>query len=109
MSGVAVSVIVPVFNTGPYVEKCLDSILSQEGVSFEVICVDGGGGDDAMETVGRYAAGDRRIRIVRQPGNFGLGEDRNLGVESAAGEYLTCVDSDDWILPGMLAKCLGAA
>jgi glycosyltransferase involved in cell wall biosynthesis len=109
LRNISVSVIVPVFNAGPYVGKCLDSILSQEGVPFEVVCVDGGGGDGSIETVERYAAGDRKIRIVRQPENLGPGGNRNRGVENAEGEYITCVDADDWLMPEALASAYAAA
>jgi glycosyltransferase involved in cell wall biosynthesis len=106
---VEVSVIVPLFNAEPYIGKCLDSILAQEGVSLEVLCVDDCGTDRTADIAAEYAGRDGRVCLIRQPKNSGPGQARNVGVERARGEYFACVDDDDWILPGALAKSYSAA
>lgn len=92
----ALSVVVPVFNVEKYLPQCLCSICSQCLDDIEIICVDDGSTDSSPEILARYAAVDRRIRIVTQP-NAGLGAARNRGITEANGKYLAFVDSDDWI------------
>lgn len=93
-----ISIIVPVYNVEPYIEKCLDSILNQEdpGLDYEVIVVDDGSQDRSLETVERFASNHPNMRVIRQP-NRGLSAARNKGIELAAGKFVWCVDSDDWI------------
>ncbi len=96
-----ISVIVPVYNVEKYLEKCLDSILSQTFRDFEVILIDDGSGDGSGEICRRYAQEDKRVRYVRQE-NGGAGQARNYGVNLAQGKYIAFVDSDDYIDARML-------
>jgi len=89
-----VSVIVPVYNSAKYLPRCLDSILGQSFRDFEVICVDGGSTDNSSEILFRYAESDTRIRIITQQCR-GLSAARNAGMETAQGEWISFVDSDD--------------
>ncbi|SEQ76664.1 CDP-glycerol glycerophosphotransferase, TagB/SpsB family [Loktanella sp. DSM 29012] len=102
-----VSVIVPVYNVEAFLPACLDSILAQTHRKLEIICVDDGSPDDSITVLQRYAARDKRIKIVRKA-NGGLGAARNTGVEHATGEMLCFVDSDDTIPPQAIAKMLGS-
>lgn len=90
----AVSVIIPVYNVRPYLAECLDSVLGQDLVEVEVICVDDGSTDGSQEVLARYAADDPRICVIRGT-HRGPGAARNLGLARAQGEYLAFVDSDD--------------
>src|SRR5687767_12772807 len=90
-----VSVIVPLYNKGPYVRRMLDSISAQTFSDFELIVVDDGSTDDGPVQVDRHP--DRRIRMVRQA-NAGPGAARNRGISEASGELIAFLDADDeWL------------
>ena len=90
------SVIVPVYNTEKYLRECVDSILAQTFTDFELILVDDGSTDGSGAICDDYAAKDPRIQVVHQQ-NGGATVARRSGVRIAQGEYVTFVDSDDWI------------
>ena len=92
------SVIVPVYNVEAYLPRCVDSILRQSYDNLEVILVDDGSRDGSGRICDEYAAGDPRVKVIHKE-NGGLSSARNAGLDTAAGEYLTFVDSDDWIEP----------
>lgn len=91
-----ISVIVPVYNTAPFLEECISSILSQTYALLEVILVDDGSTDDSGLICDRIANEDNRIRVIHQP-NAGLGAARNTGLSIASGDYIMFIDSDDYI------------
>lgn len=97
------SIIVPVYNTARYLPQCLDSILSQSFVDFEVICVNDGSTDDSLDVLQAYAERDERIRAVSIP-NSGVSHARNVALDVAQGDYLLFVDSDDWLVDGALDR-----
>jgi succinoglycan biosynthesis protein ExoO len=99
------SVVVPLYNKGPHVARCLDSILSQAGPEFEVVVVDDGSSDGSLETAQAYAAKDGRIRVLRRdrPGPGGYAA-RNLGSREAKGEWIAFLDADDEWMPLFLAE-----
>jgi CDP-glycerol glycerophosphotransferase len=90
------SVVVPFYNVGQYLEECLDSLVRQTLTDFEVIMVDDGSADDSALIAKAFADRDSRFRLVQQE-NQGLGPARNSGVREARGEYLVFADSDDVI------------
>lgn len=90
----AISVIVPVFNPGEYLDECVDSILSQDVDSLEVIFVNDGSTDNSLESLKDYAQRDNRIRVISQF-NCGAGAARNRGIEAARGVKLAFIDPDD--------------
>lgn len=95
------SVIVPVYNVEKYIRKCVDSILAQTFTDFEVILVDDGSPDSCPQICDEYGEKDKRVRVIHKP-NGGLVSARNAGILSAKGDYITYVDSDDWIKPNLL-------
>ena len=99
-----VSVIVPVYNVEPWLERCLDSLAGQTMKEIEVICIDDGSSDKSGEILDEYAKRDTRFRVYHQE-NSGVSTTRNRGVELAGGEYIKFVDSDDTIAPTTLEKC----
>lgn len=103
-----VSVLIPVYNVEKYLEQCLDSIINQTFTDIEIICVNDGSTDKSGEILKRYAAKDNRIKIVNKK-NGGLPSARNAGINAAKGEYLSFVDSDDYIQPDMIEKLYDAA
>lgn len=103
-----VSVIVPVCNTGRYVARCIASILAQTAPNLELILVDDGSSDNSGEICDSYAALDSRVRVVHRE-NGGVSSARNLGLSMASGEFISFIDSDDWIAPYTYEKALEAA
>ena len=95
-----ISIIVPVYNVEKYLERCLDSILSQTFSDFELILVNDGSTDHSLEICRSYAEKDERILLIDQE-NRGLSAARNAGIAVAKGEYLGFVDSDDYIAQNM--------
>ena len=93
------SVIVPVYNVRKYIEKCLESILSQDYKNLEVIVVDDGSTDGSDLVVEAYMSRHKRVRMLRVD-HSGNGTARNVGIQAAKGKYLTFVDSDDIVEPG---------
>lgn len=104
------SVIIPLYNAEKYVEKCLDSVLSQRGVDYmEIIVVDDHGQDGSVEVVKRVASTHRRgncIKLVATEKNSGAWAARNLGISVAGGEWIAFVDADDWCEPLMYADLI---
>lgn len=91
-----ISVIIPVYNTEKYITKCLDSVLAQTYTDFEVLIVDDGSTDGSLSICQEYAKKDDRIRVYHID-NHGVSYARNIGICKAKGEYLSFVDSDDWL------------
>lgn len=108
MKNTAVSVIVPVYNVEKYLEQCMDSIISQTLKNIEIICIDDGSADRSGEILDRYAAGDKRIKVIHKE-NGGYGMAVNVGIRTALGEYIGIVEPDDYILPEMFEKLYSAA
>ena len=95
MKKIRISVVVTVYNVEKYIERCLLSILQQSFKDIELVVVDDKTSDNSMEIVKRYAEKDSRIKIVSNDENSGLMWARKVGYESACGEYVVFVDSDD--------------
>lgn len=93
-----ISVIVPVYNVEAYLSRCVDSIISQSFSDLEIILVDDGSTDASGEICDGYAANDSRVKVIHKA-NGGLSDARNAGIGIANGEYITFIDSDDFILP----------
>lgn len=91
-----ISIIVPVYNVEPYIEKCLDSILNQTFTDFELILIDDGATDRSGAICDEYAQRDTRVIVIHQT-NQGVSAARNKGLDVAAGEYIGFVDPDDFI------------
>ena len=95
---IKLSLIIPIYNVEKYIGVCLDSIYNANNLLglFEVIIINDGTPDRSMEVVEKYSLKYDNIRIFSQE-NKGLGEARNVGIKKAKGEYIWCVDSDDWL------------
>ena len=96
-SGPLVSVIVPAYNVGKYLHKCIDSILSQTYKNIEIIIVDDGATDNTSKIIKEYESKYPNVRLVKHAKNMGLFKTRITGVEAANGEYIVFVDGDDYI------------
>lgn len=93
---IIVSVIVPVYNAGRYLRRCVDSILAQTYTKIEVILVDDGSKDESGDIAEAYASADSRVRTFHKK-NGGASSARNLGILEARGEWIVFVDSDDYV------------
>lgn len=105
----AVSIIVPVYNTEPYLRRCLDSLRAQLLTDIEVVAVDDASIDGSLEVLREYAARDARIRVIRHPQNMGLHVTRMTGVAASTGTYVGYVDSDDYVAETMFASLYARA
>lgn len=101
-----ISVLVPVFNAAPFLRRCVDSILSQNYINFELIILDDGSTDNSLDVARQYP--DSRIRVYSQP-HSGIAETRNRLLRLASGHYIYYVDADDWIEPDALKTLHGYA
>lgn len=102
-----ISVIVPVYNVKEYLEECLDSICRQTYGNLEIIVIDDGSTDGSGSLCDSYQRKDERIKVIHQS-NEGLAQARNQGILHAGGEYLTFVDSDDYIHIQMIENMYNA-
>lgn len=98
-----ISIIVGVYNSSRYLRRCLDSILAQTYIDWELLLIDDGSTDDSGRVCDEYALNDRRVRVFHKI-NGGIATVRQLGIEQASGEYSIHVDSDDWVEPSMLEE-----
>lgn len=101
-----ISVIVPVYKVEKYLRRCVDSILNQTYENLDVILVDDGSPDECGTICEEYALRDSRVRVIHKE-NGGLSSARNAGIDTAKGDYLAFVDSDDWIEPETYAYQMG--
>lgn len=98
-----ISVVVPVYQVEQWLQRCVDSLLKQTYQNKEIILVDDGSLDRGGEICDEYAARERSIRVIHQL-NQGLSAARNAGTLISNGQYITFVDSDDWVEPDYLEK-----
>ena len=98
-----ISIIVPIYNVGKYLPKCIESILNQTFKNFELILVNGGSTDNSGVVCDDYAKKDTRIKIIHKS-NGGVSSARNAGLYVAKGEYIGFVDPDDYIDKNMYEK-----
>lgn len=96
-----ISVIVPVYNVAKYLDACIMSIQKQTYTHLEIILIDDGSKDESGSICDRYALEDKRIRVIHQK-NAGLSATRNKGISICQGEYISFIDSDDFINKGFI-------
>lgn len=94
--GTLISIIIPAYGVEKYIEKCLDSVIEQTYKNLEIIVVDDGTKDRSGEIAEDYSRRDNRI-VVFHKSNGGLSDARNYGIKHARGQYITCIDSDDYV------------
>lgn len=100
-----VSVIIPAYNVGRYIEECVRSVMEQSYSNIEILVVDDGSPDDVPEIIDRLATQDKRIVPIHQQ-NAGVSAARNAGIKASKGEYLVFVDGDDYIAPDFVEYML---
>lgn len=97
-----VSVIIPVFNAGKFLERCLKSVFGQTLNDIEIICINDGSTDNSEQILNNFSQ-DKRLRIFSQK-NSGLSASRNIGINIATGDFIAFIDSDDFIDKSFLEK-----
>ena len=102
-----VSVIIPIYKVEPYLDRCVQSVVDQTYTDLEIILVDDGSPDNCPAMCDAWAEKDSRIRVIHKE-NGGLSDARNAGLTLVTGEYISFIDSDDWIAPEMLEKLFDA-
>jgi glycosyltransferase involved in cell wall biosynthesis len=98
-----VSLITPVYNASSFIDNCIESILNQTYINWELILVDDGSQDDSLKKCRFYSAKDSRIKVFSKT-NGGPSSARNIGIDNANGKYITFIDSDDYLHPTALEK-----
>ena len=91
-----ISVVLPVYNVENYLEKCLNSVVKQTYKNIEIIIVNDGSLDSSIDICNKYANKDSRIKVFTKP-NGGLSDARNFGIKKSMGEFITFIDSDDYV------------
>ena len=91
------SVIIPVYNSEKYIEKCITSFLSQTDNNFEIIFIDDCSQDSSKNIISKYLADHKNFKLIINEQNKGITFSRKVGIEKADGDYLSFVDSDDWV------------
>lgn len=92
-----ISVIVPIYNAGPYLAKCIESLIHQSYTALQIILVNDGSTDNSLAVAKQYAKQDTRIEVYSQSTNQGQSAARNLGLQHAKGEFISFVDADDFV------------
>ena len=108
MNKMLVSIIVPVYNVKNYLEQCVKSILSQTYKNLEVLLIDDGSTDGSGLICDRFAVSDKRIKVFHCV-NGGVSAARNTGIQKCTGQWISFVDSDDFVYPDMIETLLDAA
>jgi glycosyltransferase involved in cell wall biosynthesis len=106
-----VSVLLPIYNVEPYVEACLISLLSQTCTDFEIIAVDDCSPDRSGEITARILSSQDKVawKLVTNDRNQGLAETRRIAAMEATGDYVLCVDSDDYVQPNLIERVIEEA
>lgn len=99
-----VSVVVPVYNTEKYLKRCLNSLVSQTLNDIEVIVIDDCSTDSSSKILDEYQNNYSNFKVIHNKSNMGIGYNRNLGVDLSNGEYISFIDSDDWVDTSMYEK-----
>lgn len=97
------SIIIPVYNSAEYIQKCIDSILCQKFENYEAIFVDDGSKDNSVEIISKYIKNHPNIKLIEQK-NQGVSSARNNGLEKATGKYLMFMDADDYWVNGVMNR-----
>lgn len=98
-----ISVIIPVYKVEKFLDKCVNSVIKQTYKNIEIILVDDGSPDGCPKKCDDWAKKDRRIEVIHKK-NAGVSSARNIGIKEAKGEWITFVDSDDWVDEGFIKK-----
>lgn len=103
-----ISVIIPIYNSEKYLDKCIESIRDQSLKNIEIILINDGSSDDSLRILRQYEKIDERVIVIDQK-NSGPSSARNKGIDIAKGEYISFIDSDDWVDETMFEEMYDSA
>lgn len=106
---IKVSVIVPVYNTEKYLNRCLDSLVNQSLKEIEILVINDCSTDNSKIILDKYEKEYKNIKVIHNKTNKGIGYNRNLGIKEAKGEFISFIDSDDWVDKTMFEKMYNKA
>ena len=98
-----ISIVVPVYNVANFLDECIKTILDQSYDDFELILVDDGSTDESGSICDYYSKLDERVKVIHQK-NGGLSDARNTGINISNGQFITFIDSDDYIAKDYIEK-----
>lgn len=98
-----ISIIVPIYNSEKWLKQCINSVLEQKNVEFELLLIDDGSTDKSSEICAFFSRNDARVRYFKKE-NGGVSQTRNFGIEHATGDWITFLDSDDYLEGDILSK-----
>ena len=104
MNDKKISIIIPIYNVEKYITECLESVIYQTYKNLEIICIDDCSNDNSLKITEEFALKDKRIKIIKFKQNLGVAQARNTGIESATGDYIFFLDSDDYIKSDIIEK-----
>ena len=107
MNNNLISIVVPIYNVEKYLKQCIDSVINQTYKNLEIILVDDGSTDSCAYICDEYTKKDERIKVIHKK-NGGLSDARNVGLDIAKGEYVSFIDSDDYISEDFIEKMYNA-
>ncbi len=102
-----VTIVIPIYNTERYLERCIESVINQTYRNLEIILIDDESPDNCPQICDNYAEKDPRIKVIHKK-NEGLGMARNTGIDHATGDYICFFDSDDYVEPDTIETCVAA-
>ena len=103
-----ISIIIPAYNTEPYIGRCLESVCSQTYNDIEILIIDDASSDGTKQIINNYSKKDKRIKVFSHKRNKGNGAGRNMAIKEAKGEYIMFVDSDDRIATDAIYKLVNS-
>ena len=102
-----ISIIIPVYNSEKYLQRCIDSIKSQTYNNIEILLIDDGSTDNSLQICNENALKDSRINVIHKK-NTGVSDTRNIGIAKSKGKYVSFIDSDDYIEKNYIKKLYNA-
>lgn len=109
MTSPTISIIANFYNSAKFIPKLIKSVMKQTYADWELICVNDCSPSNDQEILEKYAARDKRIRVIRNEVNLGISRAKKVGIEAAHGKYLTFIDGDDWLAPEALERMIKPA
>ena len=97
-----ITILIPVFNVEKQISKCINSVLNQSFIDFELILIDDKSSDNSLKICKKFQNKDSRVKVISLPKNKGVDNARFTGIENSTGDYIMFVDSDDWLAPGAI-------
>jgi len=101
-----VSVLVAVYNAADYIDRCINSLLSQTYADIQILCTDDGSTDGSLSLLRNFAERDSRVEVIVLERNYGAHHARNEGLKRAVGDYVMFLDSDDWLSKDAIEKAI---